>query len=227
MILGLFSLFSRKIIKAYDEGPFVLGWLLFTCLSIIAGLISGSTSLRPIRHVSFFIIPLSLLFGIGIHQFYQVYNPTFDKRKAVVFGGIILILIGLNLPLSYPNQDIASGYDEGTGWNDLETFYWMEGYQGKIATDHRMSAAAFSIGIKNVTWTEGESIFFSSNLNTAGKTLDKLNVSYIVYDNEMKKGTSIEPGVTPKPFHKELRMAYQENAYILYSSNKCKVLSAP
>ncbi|MFW6072001.1 MAG: hypothetical protein ACOC6U_00715 [Thermoplasmatota archaeon] len=227
MFLSLFSLFSRKIIKAYKEGPFVLGWLFFTALSVTAGLIFGSTSLRSIRHVSFFIIPLSLLFGIGIYQFYQVYNPTFNKRKAVVFCGIILILIGLNLPFSYPSQNIISGYDEGTEWDDLETFYWIEGYQGKIATDHRMSAVAFSIGIKNVTWTEGGSIFFSSSLEPAVTTLDELNVSYIVYDNEMKKGTYIEPGVKPKPFNNKLRIAYQENTYILYSSNKCKVLSAP
>jgi len=227
MVLGLFSLFSRKIVKAYKEGPFVLGWILFTGFSITAGLISGSTSLRPMRHVSFFLVPLSLLFGLGLYQFYQVYNPTLDKKKAVTLGAVILILIGLNVPLSYPSQDLISGYDEGTGWNDIEAFYWMKGKDGKIATDHRMSAAAFSISIKNLTWTEGGSIFFSSDYDKAVTTMKELNVSFIVYDNEMKRGTCITPGVTPKPLNKKLMNDYKENSYILYSSKECIVLSAP
>lgn len=227
MILGLFSLFSRKIIKAYQEGPFVLGWLLLTAFSITAGLISGSTSLRPMRHVSFFIIPITILFGLGIYQFYQVYNPTLNKKKAVVFGSIILLLIALNLPLSYPSQQIISGYDEGTEWDDLEVFYWMNGFEGKVATDHRLSAGAFSLGITNVTWTEGKPMFFSSNTNKAFATMDELNVSYFVYDMEMEKGSAIEPGVTPKPLNKELLRGYEEKSYILYSSKECRVFSAP
>ncbi len=227
MILGLFSLFSRKIVKAYDQGPFVLGWLLFTAFSIAAGLISGSTSLRPMRHVSFFIIPLTLLFGLGIYQFYQVYNPSLDKKKAVVFGSVVILLIALNLPLSYPSQQVISGYDEGTEWDDLETFYWMNGFEGKIATDHRMSAGAFSVGIINVTWTEGKPMFFSSKPGDAYQTMRELNVSYFVYDMEMKKGSAIEPGVTPKPLNEELLEGYKENMYVLYSSKECRVFSSP
>ena len=227
MTLGLFSVFSRKIIKAYKEGPFVLGWLLFTAFSITAGLISGSTSLRPMRHVSFFIIPLTLLFGLGTYQFYQIYNPSFDRKKAVVFGSIILLLVAVNLPLSYPSQQVISGYDEGTEWDDLEMFYWMNGFEGKVATDHRMSAAAFSLGITNLTWTEGKSMFFSSDPTDAFHTMEKMNVTYFVYDMEMKKGSAIEPGVTPKPLNNRLLDSYKEEMYILYSSNECKVFSAP
>ncbi|MFW5927577.1 MAG: hypothetical protein ACOCSL_00135 [Thermoplasmatota archaeon] len=227
MILGIFTLFSRKILKAYDEGPFVLGWLIFTSFSITAGLISGSTSLKPMRHVTFFIIPITLFFGLGVYQFYQVYNPTFDKKKAMVIVGIILILVALNLPLSYPSQQVISGYDEGTDWDDLETFYWMKGYEGKIATDHRMSAGAFSIGITNVTWTEGKPMFFSSRPEDAYKTMKDMNVSYFVYDMEMKKGSTIEPDVTPPPLNKRLLKSYREDMYILYSSKKCRVFSSP
>ena len=90
-----------------------------------------------------------------------------------------------------------------------------------------MSAGAFSVGITNVTWTEGKPMFFSSKPDDAYRTMEKLNISYFVYDMEMKKGSAIEPGVTPKSLNDNLLKSYKEEMYILYSSKECKVFSTP
>ncbi len=225
LILALFAISSRKITKTLREGPTIWGWFILVFLSSLTGFITGTTSLLPSRHLAFFLILISIFFGIGLFHFNTtIYNPGGSKKKAVALGSIILLLTAFIVPLSFPSQERAGGFTEGVEFEDMEPPFWIkDAPDGKIATGHRMSAASFSVGNKNLTWTKGEEMYFSSDLDSAVRDLNEHNVSYIMWDQEMLKGTATEAGENPRPLNKELMESYGENFYLIYTSEECKV----
>ncbi len=225
VILFVFAVSSRKITKALKEGPTLWGWLIFVTFSALAGFISGSTSLLPSRHLAFFMVPTSIFFGIGLYQFRNIiFDPKASKRKTLSLGIIILLMAAFLIPLSFPSQERAGGFTEGVEFRDLEASFWIkESPDGKIATDHRMSAASFSVSNKNLTWTKGKEMYFSSDFDSADEDLKKHNVSYIMWDREMKEGAAVKVGENPKPLNDGLIDEYDRNFYLIYKSEECKI----
>jgi len=227
VFLGLFFVSSRKIIKTFKEGPTLIGWFIFVIISMIVGFISQSSSLLPMRQFLFFLLIVSLLFGIGMYHFHGVlFNPNGDKIKTMVLGVIIIILVAYLVPLSYPSQERAGGYMEGVESEDMEAAYWLKhSTTGKIAADHRLSGALFSVSNQQVTWTEGQEMYFSENFSEALDDLRDNNVSYIMWDEEMKKGAAIVPGENPQPLNRTLMQSYHEKFHLVYRSEEVVVYS--
>ncbi len=225
--LSLFGVPSRKIIKALEEGPSLVGWFAFILLSLTVGVISGSSSLLPMRHITFLLLVISILFGIGVFQLNLVMNPMGDRNKTVALSLVVFLLLASMIPFIYPSQERAGGYQEGTEWGDMEGAFWLKrSSSGKVATDHRMSAAAFSVGYENLTWIDGEDMYFGS-YEEASDELDDHNVSYIMWDQDMLEGTATEPGENPRPLDSELKENYSENHYRVYHSEECEGYAVP
>ncbi|MFW5945595.1 MAG: hypothetical protein ACOCSJ_00520 [Candidatus Natronoplasma sp.] len=227
LILGLFFVASRKIIKALNEGPTLIGWFIFVIISMILGVISKNSSLLPMRQFLFLLLTLSLLFGIGMYHFHDViFNPNGNKRKTLVLGVMVIILVAHLIPLSYPSQERAGGYIEGVESEDMEAAFWMKhSSTEKIATDHRLSGALFSVSNQELTWTDGDEMYFSENFSEALDDLRDNNVSYIMWDEEMKKGAAIVPGQNPEPLNPKLMQCYHEKFYLVYRSEEVLVYS--
>ncbi|MFP4185483.1 MAG: hypothetical protein ACOCTN_00450 [Candidatus Natronoplasma sp.] len=225
VFLSLFALGARKIIKALEEGPMIIGWFFFIVLSIIVGVIFNSDSLLPMRQITFLLFTVSLLFGIGLFHFHRViFNPNGNPRKTLVLGVLIILLASSLVPLSFPSQERAGGYTEGIESEDMEAAFWAShSTEKKIATDHRLSGALFSAGNQNLTWRDGYDMYFSSDLDRALADLEANNVSYIMWDKEMQKGAAIELGSNPKPINKTLKNDYHENLYLVYRSEECVI----
>ncbi|MEF8874488.1 MAG: hypothetical protein V5A88_07460, partial [Candidatus Thermoplasmatota archaeon] len=224
VILSMFGILSRKIIKATQEGPSIIGWFAFILLSLGLGFVFNSSSLLSLRHVSFLLLVTSILFGIGLVHFHLIANPKDNIKRTVIISLIVFILLASMVPLSFPSQERAEGYEEGGEWEDVEAGFWLKSSTTrKTATDHRMSAAAFSTGYKNLTWTDGENMYFSSNYSLALQELQEHNVSYIMWDEEMLNGTATETGQNPRPLNPELKRSYNENLYRVYLTEECEV----
>ncbi|MBS3816326.1 MAG: hypothetical protein KGY76_02045 [Candidatus Thermoplasmatota archaeon] len=222
--LSAFGVPTRKVIKALQEGPSIIGWLAFILISLGIGALFNSNSLLGIRHATFLLFVVSIFFGIGLFYFLMMFNPADEKIKTVALSLAIFLLVASVVPASFPSQERAGGYTEGVESEDMETVFWLKSSTtGKIGTDHRMSAAAFSVGNKNLTWTEGEEMYFSSNLSIALLDLKENNVSYIAWDEEMLEGTATDPGQNPKPLNQDLKDGYEENLYRVYGSEECDV----
>ncbi|MFP4609121.1 MAG: ArnT family glycosyltransferase [Candidatus Aenigmatarchaeota archaeon] len=222
-VSALLGVSSRKIIKAVAEGPSVIGWFTFILLSVLGGVLSRSSSLLPMRHVTFLLLSVSILFGIGIVQFHILTNPKRDMKKTLILSLILFILLASVVPYSFPSQERAGGYTEGVEWEDMEAGFWLKGSTSrKTATDHRMSSAAFSVENKNLTWTEGDDMYFSSDLTEGKEDLRYHNASYILWDQEMLNGTATQQGQNPKPLDPELKKDYHDNFYRVYLSEECE-----
>ncbi len=227
VFLGIFFVPSRKIIKALKEGPTLIGWFIFVMISMLVGFITQSSSLLPMRHFTFFLLTVSLLFGIGLFHFHgTVFNPNGKKRKTLVLGVLVIILVAYLIPLSYPSQERAGGYIEGVESEDMEAAFWIKHTTtGKIAADHRLSGALFSVSNQEMTWTEGNEMYFSENFSEALKDLRDNNVSYIIWDEEMKKGAAIVPGQNPEPLDSRLIQSYHEKFHLVYKSEEVLIYS--
>ncbi|MBS3790308.1 MAG: hypothetical protein KGY66_05265 [Candidatus Thermoplasmatota archaeon] len=227
VFLGLFTVSSRKIIKPLKEGPTLIGWFFFIIISMIVGFISQSSSLLPMRQFTFFLLIISFLFGIGVFHFHEVvFNPKGRKRKTLALGAVIMILVVFLIPLSYPSQEMAGGFTEGVESEDMEAAFWMKhSTSGKIAADHRISGALFSVSNQEMTWTDGDDMYFSENFSKAIADLENNNVSYIMWDEEMKKGAAIEPGQNPEPLNRTLLERYEKEFHIVYKSEEVVVYS--
>jgi len=227
IFLTLFVLPSRKLIKAFKEGPTLIGMVFFVIFSIILGIITQSSSLLPMRQFAFFLLVLSFLFGIGMFHFHTVlFNPNSNKMKTVVLGVIVMILVAYLVPLSYPSQERAGGYIEGVESEDMEAAFWMNhATTEKIAADHRLSGALFSVSNQEVTWTDGDEMYFSDNFSLALEDLRENNVSYIMWDEEMKRGAAIVPGQNPEPLNRTLMKRYHEEFHMVYKSEEVVVYS--
>jgi len=223
VFLSLFGVPSRKMIKALEEGPSMVGWFVFIIFSLTAGVISGSSSLLPMRHVTFLILAISIFFGIGLFHLTSVLNPSEGMTKTIALSLVVFLLFASIVPFSFPSQERAGGYQEGTEWEDVEAGFWIKSSStGRVATDHRMSAAVFLTGYQNLTWTDGEDMYFGS-YDDALIELRNYNISYIMWDQDMLKGTATEPGVNPRPFDPELKRSYNENFYRVYHTEEVEV----
>jgi len=227
VFLGLFFIPCRKIIKTLKEGPTLTGWFIFVIISMIAGFISQSSSLLPMRQFLFLLLTVSLLFGIGMYHFHGViFNPNENKRKTLVLAVMVIILVAYLIPLSYPSQERAGGYIEGVESEDMEAAFWMRhSTRGKIAADHRLSGALFSVSNQELTWTDGYEMYFSDNFSSAQEDLENNNVSYIMWDKEMEKGAAIVPGQNPEPLDRTLMQRYHEEFHLIYKSEEVMVYS--
>lgn len=223
--LGLFALSAGKLIRALKEGPTILGWIIFIIFSIVAGVVLNSSSLLPMRQFTFFLVTICICFGIGLFHFSSVlYNPKGDFNKTVVLGIIILILASILVPLTYPSQERAGGFTERIESEDMEASFWARSsLTGKIAGDHRMSNSLFSVGYENLTWRDGYDMYFSSNFTEALEDIEDNNVSYIMWDQEMKRGAAIVLGENPQPLDPQLIKEYHEKFRLIYLSEEVRV----
>ncbi|MFW5927781.1 MAG: hypothetical protein ACOCSL_01165 [Thermoplasmatota archaeon] len=200
LFLSVLSVEARKVIKVFREGMHVVGWFLLASMSMFLGLLTENSSLLPMRQLSFLLMPLSILLGLGIIQIVTLYNPFKKKNRNIILAIVAASLLLWSIPFTYPAQESISGYQEGSEWDDVEAGVWSTQIEGKIATDHRMSAVLFASGNDNLTWTEGFNIYFSSVDSDIRNELDELNISYILWDQDMLKGVATAPGRTPYRF---------------------------
>lgn len=225
VFLGLFAVSARKIIRALEEGPTFIGWLIFILLSMTAGVIFDSSSLLPMRQLTFLLIIVSIFFGMGLYHFSTViFNPMEKKSKTFALGILIILLISILVPLSYPSQERAGGFIEGVESEDMEGAFWAKSsLTGRISADHRISGALFSVSYRNVTWRDGYDMYFSSNFSRAERDIIKNNVSYLMWDEEMQKGAAIELGRNPQPLDPDLLEKYHERFFLVYSSEEVSI----
>ncbi|MGM0510186.1 MAG: hypothetical protein ACQESD_03560, partial [Thermoplasmatota archaeon] len=215
---AVFIVPSRVPIRIYRDGLQVWGWLLFTSLSFAAGVITGSSSLLPMRQVVFMMLPVSILLGIGITESFTLLNPTGDRKKTITILSILILLLAWNLPFIYPSQEMMDGYHEGSDTADIETGYWLKGTDKKVATDHRLSATVFSLSNKNLTWTEGHDIYFSADLDEAYAEAEDMNVTYIMWDSVMEGGVMTIAQETAPHIDDELINGYGRSSVLVYDN---------
>lgn len=221
-LLGIFPIFARKIFLIYRQGLHLLGWTVFIFLSFLAGVVTGSTSLLPMRQVAFIMLPVSILFGIGVVQYFTDLNPGRTRKKALVLSAVLLILLAWNLPLMYPTQEMANGYEERTEWDEFEACFWLKNLDKKVATEHRLSAAAFAVSNKNLSWTDGSDIYFSADPDAALEEMRELNVTFIMWDEEMQNGVTTGASEHPYPFS-DILIDYYREQYLLYMGEETEV----
>ncbi len=221
VIFGVFALFSRKLLRIFSEGITVMGWLLTVSFTFVLGAVTGSSSLYTIRQVAFFMLPLSILFGIGTIWFHYLTDP-FSKRTKILALCIILLL-AWNIPLMYPSQETAGGYVEWTEYDTLEASFWArESTDYKILTDHRLSGAVFSTGGTNLSWTDGEPAYFSNNIEEAKEEVRLLNARYMMMDSYMVEGAGVTDGTNPRAMT-NLLVEWYDGGYIVYQGENTKV----
>ncbi len=227
VFLGIFALGSTKIIWAMRDGVHVLGWMTFLLISFSAGVVTGSSSLLPMRQVAFVMLPVSLLFGIGLIRFWSMINPFSKLKKTIVIAVLISFLFAYNVPLMYPSQDMSQGYNEATEWDEMEGGFWLRTNVGeKVAADHRLSASLFAVGNKNLTWVEGNDIYFSSDPHDALEEAHGLHVRYMMWDEKTIQGVTTTDGAHPYPFDTDLLRYYRSN-YMLYSGEQTELYIVP
>ncbi len=209
---------SRVPIRTYKNGLQIWGWLLFASLSFIAGVVTGSSSLLPMRQVVFIMLPVSILLGVGIVESFKLFNPIGNRKKTIAILSLLILLFAWNLPFMYPSQDMMDGYQEGSDVNDIGTGYWLKGVDEKIATDHRLSATVFSVNNKNLTWTDGYDIYFSPGLDEAYTEAEDMDVTYIMWDSVMKKGVMTTAQETAPPVNDELIDGYYGSSVLVYDN---------
>jgi len=222
IFLGILAVEARKIIKFFKDGMHVVGWFLFAMISMILGIITEDSSLLPMRQLSFLILPLAILLGLGIVQVFDLYNPFKKKWKTAGMIVLVILLLSWSIPFTYPEQERASGYHEGSDWEDVEAAIWSRNLDGRIATDHRMSAVLFAASNQNLTWVDGYDMYFSPDHDEIRRELDELNISYILWDQEMLRGVTTAPGVTPYPFDESALKYYRRNDYSVYKTEECE-----
>jgi len=211
---GIFALFSGKPLRSFREGVTIQGWLLAVSFTFILGAVTGSSSLYTIRQVAFFMLPLAILFGIGMVWFYNLIDPFSEKKKAISL--CIILLLGLNLPLMYPSQETAGGYVEWVEYDTVEASFWVrDSTRQKILTDHRLSGAVFSTGSTDLSWTDGESAYFSDSIEEAKEEVLSLEVRYIMMDDNMIQGAAVREGTNPRPMDRTL-LGWYRNGYNIY-----------
>lgn len=225
--LGMFTLAASKMIWAYRDGLHLLGWMSFAILSFFAGVFTGSSSLLPMRQMAFLMLPGALLFGIGLIRFNYLANPFKDKRRTAVISVVVILLLAWNLPLIYPTQDMAQGYIEGTEGDEIEGCFWARtNLEGKLAAEHRLSAAAFAVGYMNLTWVDGDAIYFSDHPHEALAEAREMGVRYIIWDHKTIKGVTTTDGAHPHPFNPVLLEYYRGN-YLLYMGDQTEIYIVP
>jgi len=215
---AVFIVPSRVPIRIYRDGLQVWGWLLFTLLSFAAGVITGSSSLLPMRQVVFMMLPVSILLGIGITESFKLLNPISDRKKTIAILSILILLFAWNLPFIYPSQEMMDGYQEGSDTADIETGYWLKGTDKKVATDHRLSATVFALSNKNLTWTEGSDIYFSTDPDQAYTEAEDMNITYIMWDSVMEEGVMTTAQETAPPVDDELINEYGRSNFLVYDN---------
>lgn len=225
LLVGVFALFSSRFLYMFREGTLLMGWIAVVILTVILGILTGSSSLYTIRLVSFFMLPLVILFGIGVIRFLQLADPFSQKNK--VIAACILLLLAVNIPLMYPSQETTSGYIEWTEHDALEASHWTSySIHGNILTDHRLSAALFSMGELNVSWTDGEPAYFSTSRQEAHETLTAMGIRYIMMDHYMIETATVADGVNPAPMDPEL-VRWYHSGYRLYVRENTEVYLIP
>ncbi len=225
--LGIITLGSTKILWALRDGVHLFGWMIFILLSFSAGVITGSSSLLPMRQVAFVMLPVSLLFGLGLIRIHSMTNPFSSIRKSMVMALAIGLLLAYNIPLMYPSQDMAQGYNEATDWDEVAGGFWTRAkIDDKIAAEHRLSASLFAVGNKNLTWVEGYDIYFSSDPREALDEAHELHVRYMMWDGKTLQGVTTEDGYHPYPFNTDILEYYRSN-YIIYAGEETELYIVP
>lgn len=225
---GVFIMASSKFLWAYREGPHLFGWILFVSLSFLAGVITGSSSLLPMRQFAFLMMPSSILFGIGILRFTHIANPFGDLKKYAAISAVILLLFAWNIPLIYPSQDMTQGYTEATNWGEVEGGHWIRSnVEGRVAAEHRLSSAIFAVGYTNLTWTDGRAIYFSQYGDEALEEAHAMDLRYIYWSTKTLKGVTAEEGAHPDPFEPDLLEFYRQNLNLIYMGEETEIYAFP
>ncbi len=221
LLFGVFTVFSGNLLRVIREGTTLTGWILGISGTFMIGALTGFSSLYTVRQVAFFMLPISILFGLGLVWFQNMMDP-FSKKKRIIAIVVVLIL-ALNIPLMYPGQDTTGGYVEWTEYDNIEASFWArDSLPNKILTDQRLSAAVFSTGETDTTWTDGEPAYFSKTVDEAKIEVEDLGARYFMMDRYLIDGAMVETGTNPRPVE-EVLLEWYRDGHLLYQGESTKI----
>ena len=155
ILLSISSLSGIYLIKMHRTGMDNLMILLAIGISALLGWLTGSDMLIPFRHMEYMVIPMALMFGIGMTMFILRTKPSYSRALA---GGVAVLLLGSALTC-YPPPQALQNFTEGTEWNEVPSVLVASEMNGSITTDHRLSSVLASFGQENVSWDDARSFF--------------------------------------------------------------------
>ncbi len=181
--LGLImvSFWGTYPIKASRRGLEVLGWLMALTLSALAGYFINAHLLIPYRHLEFLMIPIAVLFGAA------AYILTSGRGKENRFAGFLVVLLLINAFIVYPPSQYMGGFSESTDWEEIPSIVVASGFDGLIATDHRLSTDIFALGKEEVSWEDAGDFFRNPDNSTYAP-------NYVLLTEKMKKGAAFGSG---------------------------------
>ncbi len=225
LLLGLLAVPSYRIIRIFRDSPHVIGWISLGLITLILGVVTGHSSLYPVRQIAFILVPISLCAGIGAVRFFDLTCHT--KKRTTVYMILIIFMMAWNLPFAYPSQEAAGGYMEGIERPSFQASAWAaHSSEHNIATDQRLSASIFSYGKTEVTWTDGESIFFGPTKDDALSDIHEFNARYFMFDQVMLKGAAVIPERSPEPVDPELLLWYRSQQ-VIYRGDDVEIYLLP
>ena len=250
--LGVFAAGSRRTPSLARLGPFALGWLGALGLSaggLLALALVATTSPRlssaaslaatisPDRHVEYILIPLALLFAIGIARLVARAHAVGGRRALLAASVGVVVLLAANAAIVYPPPSDFGGFQEGLTPGDAALWMWV-GVAAPptwvVASDHRLSSLVFGVDGNPATWVTTPALFTGSNRSAAFAELrtvgapnpgDPRAVDLVLVDAAMYGGVALDPAQLASPLSSQAIAwfesapfipLYQSGSYVVY-----------
>ncbi len=163
IVLFLLSSTGVSLARLSSKALETWGWLLAIGLSALAGTFYHSDVLIPFRHIEYLVVPLSILFGIGIRHLYIISR---ERGKGRLLVSSIILLLLLNMAIIYPPPQYMQGFQESTDYNEIPGIIAASHMYGRLATDHRLSTDVFAAGKQNVSWDDAKQLLMHPENST-------------------------------------------------------------
>ncbi len=206
ILLLLLSSTGVSLARLSSKALETWGWLAAIGLSALAGTFYHSDVLIPFRHIEYLVLPLSILFGIGIRHLYIISRE--QGRARLLVSSVILLLL-LNMAIIYPPPQYMQGFQESTDYNEIPGIIAASHMEGRVATDHRLSTDIFAAGKENVSWDDAKPLLMQPENSTYGASCVLLTEKMMANAVFSWRDTTVR--IDSRPFYSD---------YLLYSDGE-------
>ena len=193
--------------RFYEKGLFICAWLGAIMISMVIMVVTENVVLLPYRHTQYFLEPLLILSALGVVELYR-YLPSGKElsTKAIVSGIVVLLSLGVAYS-AYPPREVIGNFQEGTVYEEMQGVYWVREYssdfEGKVASDHRMSSLIFGIGGVLGTWDSAYDTLHAEDYANCSEEIGEEGITGVFMDREIEKGAAMLQWENAEPVSRE------------------------
>ncbi len=134
---------------------------------------------------------------------------TGARRVKIIAVLYALVLLGTNMAIAYPPQDILGGFEEGTLKREMRSVLWARGAVSNdalLASDHRMSSMVFGFAEVDTTWDYAANTLKGHSFAAAKEEMlncsspsGKRVVDYVLVTDKVAEGVALLQWETAEP----------------------------